>query len=386
VGPTAQDVTLAIPAHDSITLIAGGPPSTAVTVPGEGQYVLDPIGGLLTFTPDPAFSGQGTGVTFRLTDAYGQSATGTYRPTVTPPPGPTAGNLTSTGVGTSTHTAAAVIPAGDTITLLASGGSPATTLTVAGEGTYSLDTSSATITYTPLLGFAGTATGMSYRVADAYGQTATATYRPAVTMPPAPAAAPLTSTGVGTSPQSGAVIAPPDSTRASRGRWRQPDGYGHDRQRRPLHAGPHHADDQLHARARVHGERDRRALPHHRRLRAGHGRPVRARRHLVWRGHGFAAAGPGPGRLREPAPDAHPLGRRRRDAASRAGQRERPRPAVPARNRWPHDDRHARHARNERQGDGRRDDDVGRRLRTTRRYRTCAARRTGPQLPTLRLR
>jgi CshA-type fibril repeat protein len=386
VGPAAQDVTLAIPAHDSITLIAGGSPSTAVTVPGEGQYVLDPIGGLLTFTPDPAFSGQGTGVTFRLTDAYGQSATGTYRPTVTPPAGPTAGNLTSTGVGTSTHTVAAVIPAGDTITLLASGGSAATTLTVAGEGTYSLDTSSATITYTPLLGFAGTATGVSYRVADAYGQTATATYRPAVTMPPAPAAAPLTSTGVGTSPQSGAVIAPPDST------VRLVDAGGNPTDTVMI------ANEGLYTLDPITRMISFTPVP-------GFTGSATGVRYRITDAYGqatdgqYAPAVTSSGEVTAsppPAPDPVVCASRRQmlihwvvDGATlrrvQVSVNGRALRSLPGTARRTTIDMHGMPATNVK---------VtvvatttsGRRLRTTRRYRTCAARRTGPQLPTLRLR
>jgi CshA-type fibril repeat protein len=209
VGPAAQDVTVTIPDHGSVTLVDGGATVNTITVPGEGQYVLDPAIGLLTFTPEPAFNGTGAGVTFRAADAYGQSADATYLPTVTLPAGPTAANLTSAGVGTAPHAVVATVPAGGTVTLLGAGGGPTSTRTVAGEGTYSLDAASGTISYTPELGFAGAASGVGYRVADVYGQTATATYRPAVTPPAAPAAGPLTSTGAGASPQSKVVITPP---------------------------------------------------------------------------------------------------------------------------------------------------------------------------------
>jgi CshA-type fibril repeat protein len=74
-----------VPDHGSVTLVDGAATVKTITAPGEGQYVLDPASGLLTFAPQPAFNGTAAGVTFRVTDAYGQSAGATYRPTVTLP-------------------------------------------------------------------------------------------------------------------------------------------------------------------------------------------------------------------------------------------------------------------------------------------------------------
>lgn len=195
VAPAAQSLTLAVPAHTTVALVGGN----VITTVGEGQYVLDPSSGGLTFTPEPAFHGTAAGVSYRLTDAYGQSATATYRPTVTLPAPPAPANLTSTGVGTATHTVTATIPAGGAVTLVGTPGA---------EGTYALDPQTGTITFAPQLGFSGTGTGVSYRVTDIYGQPATATYRPTVTPPAAPTATDRTSTGVGTAVQRAAVTAP----------------------------------------------------------------------------------------------------------------------------------------------------------------------------------
>lgn len=195
VGPATQSITLPVPAHATLALVGGN----VITTLGEGEYVLDPTTGLLTFTPEPAFHGTATGVTYRVTDAYGQSATATYRPTVTLPAPPAPGNLTSTGVGTATQGVAATVPAGASIALV--GTAPA-------EGTYALDPSTGAITFVPRLGFAGTGTGVIYRVTDVYGQSGTATYRPTVTLPAGPTAADRTSTGVGTAVQRAAVTAP----------------------------------------------------------------------------------------------------------------------------------------------------------------------------------
>ena len=52
------------------------------TVPGEGVYTLDPDTGKVTFEPEPDFVGDGTGVTVKVTDENGLTATGKYTPHV----------------------------------------------------------------------------------------------------------------------------------------------------------------------------------------------------------------------------------------------------------------------------------------------------------------
>ncbi|GAB3856040.1 hypothetical protein ACFPIJ_59100 [Dactylosporangium cerinum] len=91
------------------------------------------------------------------------------------------------------------------MTLLDSGSQPAATVTVVpAEGTYTLDAGTGVITFTPANGFTGVATPVTYKL-TAEGLSATSTYTPTVGPPPGPAAAPLTSTGVGTTPQTATV-------------------------------------------------------------------------------------------------------------------------------------------------------------------------------------
>ena len=52
------------------------------TIPGEGKYTLDPDTGKVTFKPEPDFIGDGTGVTVKVTDENGLTATGKYTPHV----------------------------------------------------------------------------------------------------------------------------------------------------------------------------------------------------------------------------------------------------------------------------------------------------------------
>lgn len=58
------------------------PNQKTVTVPGEGVYVAG-TNGIITFTPEPSFSGTTHGVAYSLQDTLGATVTNTYTPTVT---------------------------------------------------------------------------------------------------------------------------------------------------------------------------------------------------------------------------------------------------------------------------------------------------------------
>ena len=82
-----QHATVTIPTDGSVTLVDGnGDPATTVVVDGQGTYVLDPVTGDITFTPVLGFTGTPDPVTYRVTDAYGQSTDSTYQPTPSPLP------------------------------------------------------------------------------------------------------------------------------------------------------------------------------------------------------------------------------------------------------------------------------------------------------------
>ncbi|WP_203905880.1 hypothetical protein, partial [Virgisporangium aliadipatigenens] len=205
VGSAAQTATVTVPASGSATLLDGTTPATTVTT-SEGTYTL--TGTTITFTPAGGFTGTATApVGYRVTDAYGQTATNTYTPTASTqlPAAPTPPALTSTGVGTADQTTTITIPTSGTATLL-DGTTPANTVTTA-EGTYVL--SGTTITFTPVLGFSGPATTpVTYRITDAYAQNGTNTYTPTVTKPAAPTPPALTSVGLGSAAQAVTVTVP----------------------------------------------------------------------------------------------------------------------------------------------------------------------------------
>ncbi|GAB3674095.1 hypothetical protein GCM10028814_02610 [Angustibacter aerolatus] len=93
-GPTAQRIAssgaagqpqqrqITVPGGGSVRLLdAAGHPVSTVTVRGQGTYAVTTTG-VVTFTPAKGFAGTAQPVRFRVTDGYGQSATGTYAPTV----------------------------------------------------------------------------------------------------------------------------------------------------------------------------------------------------------------------------------------------------------------------------------------------------------------
>jgi CshA-type fibril repeat protein len=89
-----------------------------------------------------------------------------------------------------------------TVVLLGDHGQPLTTLTVPGEGTYTVN-NDGTVTFTPVPGFTGTATPISYQVSDSNGLSGTATIT--VTTFPPPTVIDLTAT---TGPGSAVTIDP----------------------------------------------------------------------------------------------------------------------------------------------------------------------------------
>lgn len=202
VGTAGQSITVTVPRDGSLTLLDGREAATSVTVP-EGVYTLDGVD--IDFAPVLGFTGPATAVTFRVTDSYDQTGTATWTPSVVAPAPPTAGPLTSTGVGTELQTVTVAVPDDATVALV---GSPddVTTVVVEGEGRYELDPATGVITFAPVLGYAGEAGGIEYVVTDAYGQRTVDTYTPTVTSPTGPTAKPLTSSGTGV--QSVVVTAP----------------------------------------------------------------------------------------------------------------------------------------------------------------------------------
>ncbi|NBU23562.1 MAG: tandem-95 repeat protein, partial [Actinobacteria bacterium] len=191
--------------------------ANTIDVPGQGQYYLNTVqlstAMYVAFQPCASpgipiasctgvYSGTVSPIAYRIVDTAGRAATNTYSPVIVPPP--TAGANSSAGAWNAPQLVAAnTLLSNDTssplttlnttsIRVCLAGTAPAsctgTSLTVANQGTYTVNTSTGALTFTPLSTFAGQATPIQYRVADALGSFATASFTATVTPPASPSA------------------------------------------------------------------------------------------------------------------------------------------------------------------------------------------------------
>ncbi|MCG8149736.1 hypothetical protein GUY44_04540, partial [Pimelobacter simplex] len=192
---------------DSLTLLdADGNAVSSVTVAGEGVYTVSD--GKLVFTPEPQFTGTATPVDYQVADVNGTTARSTYTPTINPVtpvanPDETSGpqgqpqSIDPLANDEAGDDAVPLDP--DSLTLLDADGNPVSSVTVPGEGVYTV--SDGKLVFTPEPQFTGTATPVDYQVADTNGTTARSTYTPTIT-PVTPKANPDETSGPQGQPQS----------------------------------------------------------------------------------------------------------------------------------------------------------------------------------------
>ena len=201
-----QEVTVELDPEVKPTLV-GADEEGKVVVPNEGTYTIDE-NGVVTFTPEPNFTGKASGVTVKRADKNGTEVTAKYTPTVKPVT-PTAKGATTTDVQGSTQTGKPVFTPGKTTvngvekTVELSDkpaklvdpktGAPVDSVTVDGEGTYTVDPDG-TVTFTPEKSFTGQATGVTVKREDKNGTPVTAQYTPVV-LPVTPTSKDVTSIG-----------------------------------------------------------------------------------------------------------------------------------------------------------------------------------------------
>jgi CshA-type fibril repeat protein len=173
---------------------------SSLTVSGVGTYSVS--NGVMTFTPEPNYTGTTSPVSYQVTDSLGGKATSTYTPTVIPPPtvvpdtstGPWDTNQTrnviTNNVNTGDSAAAGTTLAAGSVRLCApTDTAPNCTVdasgsvVIANQGTYTVDPATGVVTFDPLPTFTGTATPVTYSVTDALGQKSSTTYTPTVTAP-----------------------------------------------------------------------------------------------------------------------------------------------------------------------------------------------------------
>ena len=192
----------------------GEPTDEPVVIPGEGTYTIED--GKVKFQPEPQFTGKGEGVEVQRVDKNGTPVTAKYTPKVEPVT-PTGEDKTSVGPKGQPQTGTPVFEGGsveingkeETVEIDTNvpaklidpkTGDPVDSVTVEGEGTYTINPKTGEVTFTPEPEFLGTATGVTVQRVDKNGTEVTAKYTPTVT--PVTATVDKTSEGPKNTPQS----------------------------------------------------------------------------------------------------------------------------------------------------------------------------------------
>ncbi|WP_076585751.1 DUF7507 domain-containing protein [Solilutibacter tolerans] len=176
---------------DPTTVVMVNPPAGStlsadgktLTVPGEGTWSVNPTTGAITFTPVSTFFGDPTPISYTVADTTGLVSNVATVTVDYPQDAPVANNDSATNGTPGTATTLNVVgndtdpnnnldpttvvmvnpPAGSTLS------ADGKTLTVPGEGTWSVNPTTGAITFTPVSTFFGDPTPISYTVADTTG-------------------------------------------------------------------------------------------------------------------------------------------------------------------------------------------------------------------------
>ena len=205
--------------------------ATSVTVAGEGTYTINPTTGEVTFTPEPSFVGTAKGIEVTLSapvgrnkdgkvqEEYIKTATAKYTPTVTPititPTDKVSEDIqnvpqTQTPTFELSNDKTAKITSKKLVDPATGQPTDETTVTVSGEGTYTIDPTTGAVTFTPEPDFVGKAKGVKVQatatITNGKGETSTitaeASYTPTVKSA-APTAKPATSKDIQGATQTG---------------------------------------------------------------------------------------------------------------------------------------------------------------------------------------
>ena len=219
--------------------VVNGQPVDAKEIPATkdgkeiGKYKIDPLTGVVTFTPNKDFTGTPDPATVEVKDANGTPTTATYTPTVTPVV-PTATPKETTGKQgqPQTQETETMFKQGDevapidktTVKLVDPSGNEVTTMPAMKDGkevgTYTIDPTTGVITFQPNKDFTGTPDAAKVVAKDTNGTKVETTYTPTVT-PVTPTAEPKETTGKQGQPQTqdtesmfkqGDEVAPIDKT------------------------------------------------------------------------------------------------------------------------------------------------------------------------------
>jgi large repetitive protein len=151
-------------------------PGTSASIPGVGDLTIN-ADGSYTFVPVANYNGTVPSATYTVADGFGGVATATLALSITAINDlPTSGNDVGFGftsspivvmvLGNDADIDGMLVPASVQIVGTAAAGQP---LIVSGEGTWSVNTTTGDITFTPQSSFGGTPTPIDYTVADNLG-------------------------------------------------------------------------------------------------------------------------------------------------------------------------------------------------------------------------
>ncbi len=222
--PGNTDVAITITDEQPAKLIdpeTGKPTDkTTIVIPDEGKYTIDPKTGEVTFTPEPQFTGQATGVTVQVKDANGTPVEASYTPKVkgvTPTATPAkskdiqgkpqtglpefkGGTVTVNGVPKTVEIDETKAPK----LLDPETGEPTDEpVVIPGEGTYTIEDGK--VKFQPEPQFTGKGEGVEVQRVDKNGTPVTAKYTPKV-VPVTPIGEDKTSVGPKGQPQTGTPV------------------------------------------------------------------------------------------------------------------------------------------------------------------------------------
>ena len=180
-----------------------------------GKYTINPLTGVVTFTPNKDFTGTPDPATVEVKDANGTSTKANYTPTVTPVK-PTGEDVTSSGKQGQPQEGTPKFTQGDEVAPITINEQQPAKFVVNGQpvdakeipatkdgkeiGKYKIDPLTGVVTFTPNKDFTGTPDPATVEVKDANGTPTTATYTPTVT-PVVPTATPKETSGKQAQPQ-----------------------------------------------------------------------------------------------------------------------------------------------------------------------------------------
>ena len=185
-------------------IVSGATCVSSLVVPNEGTYTVN-ANGSITFDPLPSFTGNAAPISYRIEDSQGRQSTSTAsatvvaRPTALDDSSSTTYNTAKTVAVLGNDSSAAGTTLDATSVKLCDVGQTvpnctASSVTVPNKGTFTRNSLTGEITFTPLSTFAGSAS-IDYQVADSLGGIDGAQLSMAVAPPDAPSASPTQSSG-----------------------------------------------------------------------------------------------------------------------------------------------------------------------------------------------